>query len=91
MVAYARRLNALWRWVSGGAGSVMVALCYWGVAAQVSMVARCFWEMQAVKRIVLWVAGGAGLRMVVGAVLLGTGSAGFHGGAVLLGNLIAGG
>ena len=70
----------------------MAALCYWGMAAQVSMVARCYWEisLQVVKCIVMvgcrwcWVADG-------GVVLLGNGSAGFHGGAVLLGNLIASG
>ena len=53
MVAYARLwspmlascrigLNALERWLLGGAGLRMVALCYWGMAVQVSMVAWCY-------------------------------------------------
>ena len=38
-----------------GAGSVMVVLCYWGMAVQVSMVALCYWgiSLQVVKRNVM--------------------------------------
>ena len=57
----------------------------------VSMVGRCYWgiQSQVVKRIVL-VASGRRWVADGGAVLVGNAIAGFHGGAVLSGNAIEG-
>ena len=70
----------------------MVALSYWGMAVRVSMVARCYCgiSLQVVKRNVM-VAARWGCVADGDAVLLGNVIAGFHGGAVFLGNFIASG
>ena len=72
----------------------MVALCCWGMSvggAGLLMAALCYWgvSLQVVKCIVMV---GSRWCWVVdgGAVSLGNMIAGFHGGAVELGNVIAG-
>ena len=61
----------------------MVARCYQGISLQVAK------RIGTVASRCCWVADGVLLGNAIRAVLLGNGIPGFHGGPVLLGNLIA--